>query len=283
MMSVIKRIVDFVLAVMVSLVSTPTTDGGYVPSQAALDAPLSAHFIDVGQADSTLVRLPDGKTMLIDAGDNKTGIKVVAYLNNLGIERIDYLVATHPHADHIGGMADVINDFDIGRVYMPDVTTNTKTFESMLDAIEKKNIPVTKATAGVNIFTENGISADIIAPNSPTYKEMNNYSAVVRLVYGNTVYLFMGDAETLSEDEITADVRADVLKVGHHGSDTSSGENFILRVSPRVAVISVGEGNSYGHPKDEVIDRLRGSGATVFRTDKDGTVVIGSDGKNIIY
>lgn len=283
MMSVIKRIVDFVLAVMVSLVSTPTTDGGYVPSQAALDAPLSAHFIDVGQADSTLVRLPDGKTMLIDAGDNKTGIKAVAYLNNLGIERIDYLVATHPHADHIGGMADVINDFDIGRVYMPDVTTNTKTFESMLDAIEKKNIPVTKATAGVNIFKEDGISADIIAPNSLTYKEMNNYSAVVRLVYGNTVYLFMGDAETLSEDEITADVRADVLKVGHHGSDTSSGENFILRVSPRVAVISVGEGNSYGHPKDEVIDRLRGSGATVFRTDKDGTVVIGSDGKNIIY
>ena len=282
-MSVIKRIVDFVLAVMVSLVSTPATDGGYVPSQAALDAPLSAHFIDVGQADSTLVRLPDGKTMLIDAGDNKTGIKAVAYLNNLGIERIDYLVATHPHADHIGGMADVINDFDIGRVYMPDVTTNTKTFESMLDAIEKKNISVTKATAGVNIFTGDGISADIIAPNSPTYKEMNNYSAVVRLVYGNTAYLFMGDAETLSEDEITADVRADVLKVGHHGSDTSSGENFILRVSPRVAVISVGEGNSYGHPKDEVIDRLRGSGATVFRTDKDGTVVIGSDGKNIIY
>lgn len=282
-MSVIKRIVDFVLAVMVSLVSTPATDGGYAVSQAALDAPLSAHFIDVGQADGALVRLPDGKTMLIDAGDNKTGIKAVSYLANLGIERIDYLVATHPHADHIGGMDDVIDNFDIGRVYMPDVTANTKTFESMLDAIEKKNIPVTKAAAGVNIFSGDGISADIIAPNSAKYKELNDYSAVVRLVYGNTAFLFMGDAETLSEDEITADVRADVLKVGHHGSDTSSGENFILRVSPRVAVISVGEGNSYGHPNDAVMERLRRAGATVFRTDEDGTVVIGSDGENIIY
>ena len=282
-MSVIKRIVKFVLAVMVGLVNPPANDGGYTISQEALNAPLSAHFIDVGQADSALVRLPDGKTMLIDAGDNRTGIKAVAYLDDLGIKRIDYLVATHPHADHIGGMDDVIKNFDVGRVYMPDVTTNTKTFESVLDAIEEKDIPVTKAAAGVNIFSEDGITADIIAPNSPKYKEMNNYSAVVRLVYGNTTFLFMGDAETLSEDEITADVKADVLKVGHHGSDTSSGENFILRVSPSVAVISVGEGNSYGHPNDAVVERLRKAGATVFRTDADGTVVIGSDGENIIY
>lgn len=282
-MSVIKRIVDFVLAVMVSLVSTPASDNGYKISEAALAAPLSAHFIDVGQADSTLVKLANGETMLIDAGDNKTGIDAVAYIKNAGIKRIDYLVATHPHADHIGGMSDVIKQFDIGRIYMPDAAANTKTFSDMLDAIEEKNIPVTKAAAGVNIFSFDNMSADIIAPNSEKYDDLNNYSAVVRLTYGDTAFLFMGDAETLSENEITAEVKADVIKIGHHGSDTSTGKNFIMRVSPRVAVISVGEGNSYGHPKKSVLDRLNANSIKIFRTDTDGTIVVGSDGKSIIY
>lgn len=240
------------------------------------DGMLTAHFIDVGQGDSELLQLPDGQTMLIDAGGD-----VRNYIASLGIEKIDYLVATHPHADHIAYMEEVIRDFDIGEVYMPRVSHTSKTFENMLLAIQEKGLKIKTAKAGVNILSADGLTIDIVAPASDSYDDLNNYSAVIQVTYKDTAMLFTGDAETLSENQIAADISADVLKVGHHGSSTSSSASFLNRVNPKIAVISCGEGNDYGHPHREVLQRLNKRNVEIYRTDEDGTIVITSDGMNL--
>ena len=242
---------------------------------------LTVHFLDVGQGDSEFIVLPDGKTMLIDAGESDYGNTVVNYIKNLGYSKIDYLVATHPHADHIGGMTKVIQSFSIGAIYMPNATTTTQTYIDLLTVIKNAGLTITTAKAGVSIFNSNGVSVNIIAPNSASYDDLNNYSAVVKITYNSNSFLFMGDAEELSENEITADVNADVLKVGHHGSTSSTGQTFLNKVSPKYAVISVGADNDYGHPAQITLDKLSSAGATIYRTDKDGTIVFKSDGTNI--
>lgn len=243
---------------------------------------VKVHFIDVGQGDSIFAELPDGKCMLIDAGENEYGDKVCDYIKNCGKTYIDYVIATHPHSDHIGGMDDVIKKFDIGTFYMPDCSNNTKTFESMVDYLLDKSIPAVVAKSGVVIAEGGKLKIQIVSPGID-FEELNNYSAVVKLTYGDVSYLFTGDAETIAENSITADVKADVIKVGHHGSETSTGADFIKRVSPKVAVISVGKYNDYGHPHKEVVQRLLNRGTTVLRTDRDGTVIVATDGQQIYY
>lgn len=243
---------------------------------------VKVHFIDVGQGDSIFAELPDGKCMLIDAGENEYGDKVCDYIKNCGKTYIDYVIATHPHSDHIGGMDDVIKKFDIGTFYMPDCSNNTKTFESMVDYLLDKSIPAVVAKSGVVISEGGKLKIQIVSPGID-FEELNNYSAVVKLTYGDVSYLFTGDAETIAENSITADVKADVIKVGHHGSETSTGTDFIKRVSPKVAVISVGKYNDYGHPHKEVVQRLLNRGTTVLRTDRDGTVIVATDGQQIYY
>lgn len=250
-------------------------------SSARADRLLTVYFLDVGQGDSELIGLPDGRTMLIDAGNPENGPQIVDTLDTLGIEKIDTLIATHPHADHIGGMADVVRSVPIGAVYMPKASANTKTFEDLLDAIQSKGLGIHTAKAGVTLYEEDGLSAVMLAPVGEKYDDLNQYSAVVRLTYGETSFLFMGDAGAESEKQIAADVRADVLKVGHHGSDTSTTEDFLRRVSPEYAVIEVGKDNSYGHPAESTLERLRDIGAKIYRTDEDGTVRMVSDGKSI--
>ncbi|MFB0919832.1 MAG: MBL fold metallo-hydrolase, partial [Oscillospiraceae bacterium] len=242
---------------------------------------LTVHFLDVGQGDAEFIELPDGKTMLIDAGESEYGDTVVNYIKGLGYKKVDYLVATHPHADHIGGMTKVVQSFAIGAVYMPNTTTTTQTYSSLLTAIKSAGLTITAAKAGVNMFSANGLTADIIAPVGTSYDDLNNYSAVIKLSYKNNSFLFMGDAEELSENEITANVKADVLKVGHHGSNSSTGQDFLSKVAPKYAVISVGTGNDYGHPAQITLDKLSAIGAAIYRTDKDGTVIFKSDGTNI--
>lgn len=244
--------------------------------QTTADGMLTAHFIDVGQGDSALLQLPNGQTMLIDAGGDVRG-----YIAALDIEKIDYLVATHPHSDHIAYMEEVIRDFDIGAVYMPRVSHTSKTFENMLLAIQEKGLTIKTAKAGVNILNADDLTIDIVAPVSDTYDDLNNYSAVIQVTYKDTAMLFTGDAEALSENQITADIDADVLKVGHHGSSTSSSTSFLDRVNPKIAVISCGEGNDYGHPHKEVLQRLNKRNVEIYRTDADGTVVITSDGEDL--
>jgi len=242
---------------------------------------LTVHFLDVGQGDSEFIVLPDGKSMLIDAGESDYGNTVVNYIKNLGYSKIDYLVATHPHADHIGGMAKVVQSFSIGAVYMPNATTTTQTFADFITAIKSAGLTITTAKAGVSIFNSNSVSVSVIAPNSTSYDDLNNYSAVIKITYNSNSFLFMGDAEEHSENEITADVTADVLKVGHHGSYSSTSQTFLNKVSPKYAVISVGADNDYGHPAQITLDKLSSAGTTVYRTDKDGTVIFMSDGTNI--
>ena len=235
-------------------------------------------FIDVGQADSILIRNQD-KVMLIDAGTNEAGKTVVNYLKNLGITKIDYLIGTHPHEDHIGGLDDVINNFDIGQIYMPKMETTTKTFEDVLDAIENKNLTVTAPNKGDKIKIGQAEGEFMTEPILDE-DNLNISSLVLRVEFGNTSYLFMGDAEEENEETISWP-KTNVLKVGHHGSSTSSSESFLKQVQPKYAIIMAGKDNSYGLPTQETINKLNNIGSEIYRTDEDGTIQMTSDGNTI--
>ena len=237
---------------------------------------MRVHFIDVGQADSAFIELGNGQTMLIDAG--RSGGDVVDYIRNLQYETIDYVVASHPHDDHIGGMATVLNSFNIGKMYMPKQAHTISAFTNMLDAIENKGIDLYTAKAGTNILSSGNINIDVLAPFSESNSNLNNASAVVRITYGKTVMLFTGDAEHVIENQLlNSGIDADVLKVGHHGAGSASSSSFIKAVSPDIAVISVGEGNSYGHPHADTLAILNEVGANIYRTDEQGTIVVTAD------
>lgn len=242
----------------------------------AIQGLMRVHFIDVGQADSTFIELGNGQTMLIDAGLG--GDDVVKYIRELQYSDIDFVVATHPHDDHIGGMATVLDSFDIGKMYMPRQEHTISAFTNMLDVIENKNIELHEAKAGVNITTSGIIKIDILAPFAESYSNLNNCSAVVKLTYGETVMLFTGDAEQVIETQLlNSDIDADVLKVGHHGAGSSSAPSFIRAVSPEIAVISCGKDNSYGHPDYETLAILNEVGADIYRTDEQGTIQVMAD------
>lgn len=242
---------------------------------------LSIHYLDVGQGDSTFIELPNGKTMLIDAGEKSQGEVVKSYLDNLEIKTVDYLIGTHPHTDHIGGLAYIIESFEINNIYMPKATSTSKTYENLLETIKKKNLSVTSARSGVVIIDEDGLKVEVLSPIKGSYSGLNNYSVVLKISYGKNVFLFMGDAEELVEKEINGDVSADVIKVGHHGSMTSSSEEFVARVKPKYAIISVGVNNKYDHPSEDILKRYEAVGAKTYRTDLNGNIVIKSDGEKI--
>ena len=249
------------------------------------NAVIEVHFLDVGQADSILIKTPDGKSMLIDAGNNADGQAVVSYIKSQDISKIDILVGSHPHEDHIGGMDNVINSFDIGQIYMPRISHTTQTYEDVLTAIKNKGLKVTAPTAGTS-FNIGEAKCTILAPTSEKYDDLNNYSIVIRLQYGNTSFLFAGDAEEISEREMINkgfELSADVLKIGHHGSSSSTSPDFLKKVSPKYAVISVGPENDYGHPSAEVMNRLKNANIPVYRTDESGTVICTSDGESIKF
>lgn len=244
---------------------------------------LNVYFLDVDQGDSIFLMLPNGQNMLIDAGEKKSGDNIVSFIKEKGVSKIDFLVATHPHADHIGGMKEVIENFELDKIYMPKASANTKTFENLLLAIKEKGKTITTAMAGVDILSDGNLSIYFVAPNSEKYNDLNNYSAVIKLVYGNNSFLFTGDAEKLSEEEISANIKCDVLKVGHHGSNSSSSEKFISKASPSYAVISCGVDNEYGHPHPEVLSALENANIKVFRTDQQGTIEAVSNGEKIKF
>ena len=239
-------------------------------------------FFDVGQADSILVQSA-GVNMLIDAGTNNMGNTVVQNLKDLGITKIDYLVGTHPHEDHIGGMDDVINNFEIGTIYMPKVQTNTKTFEDVLDAISNKGLTITTPEVGY-VFEVGNTKCEVMCVGTGTTEENSNLnlsSIVIRMVYGEESFLFMGDAEEKNESSRQWP-QTTVLKVGHHGSDTSSSESFLNQVKPEISVISVGINNTYGHPKKTTLDKLNALETSIYRTDQNGTITITCDGTNCV-
>lgn len=242
---------------------------------------LKVHYLDVGQGDSIFIELPNNETMLIDAAESYQSENIINYLKNLNYKKIDYVIGTHPHTDHIGGLKDIINTFEIGKIYMPKVVSTTKTYESLLMAIKDKNLKINTAKAGTSIIDTNALKINILAPKSETYTELNNYSVVTKITYGTTKFLFMGDAEKLSENEIKEDVSADVIKIGHHGSNTSSSINFIKKVNAKYGIISVGLNNKYNLPKEETITNWENSGTKIYLTSINGTIRASSDGTNI--
>lgn len=246
--------------------------------QTSYDGVLRVHYLDVGQADSEFIELPDGKTMLIDAGNKDDGSSVVNYIKNLGYNTIDYLVATHPHEDHIGGMAAVINSFKIGQIYMPKVASATQTFEDLLTTIQDYGYSIVTAKAGVQIAPGINILSPGVGSDYGT--DLNDWSAVISITYGIKTFLFLGDAGTSPESSFKIDV--DVVKVAHHGSRTAYSDVLYKEWSPEIAIISVGDGNSYGLPDEEVISGLKAAGATLYRTDENGTIVLESDGSTIM-
>lgn len=245
---------------------------------------LTVHFLDVGQADSILIQAPGGQAILIDGGNNADGPSVVNYLKQQGITRLNAVIATHPHEDHIGGLDTVLNTFPVETVYLPNVTHTSRTFEDFVTAARKagKRIQV-KPGVKLNIP---GITAVFLAPHRSYYEDLNDYSAVLKLTYGKVSFLFAGDAEATSESEMVnsgSDLSSTILKVGHHGSDSSTTAAFLRAVSPKYAVISVGEGNPYGHPSESTLERLRNAGVTVYRTDQNGNIVATSDGSTVKF
>ncbi len=276
--------------------------GGYLPSEpppgpggdpippTPTEGELAVHFLDVGQADAILV-VDGDKTLMIDTGDWPNGEDkeyMLSYIEKLGIETIDYLVLTHPDADHIGGAPEVIRTFDVKNCIMPDETKDSAVFERTLDALEEKEVNVILPVAGDDYTLKNAVFR-ILAPIKTDYSDTNDHSVVLRLQYGTRSILFTGDAEKHSEADMVAryggtdSLKADVLKVGHHGSKTSSSEAFLSLVDPDYAVISCGVGNKYEHPHSEALENLSKRGVSLYRTDLDGTVVLLTDGESLSF
>ena len=281
----IVTIISFIIVLVTAILGgelflkTDKNSEAMQTSNTVLTDKLEVDFIDVGQADSILVSNKD-ETMLIDAGNNKNGNDVVKFIKEKGIAKINYLVGTHPHADHIGGLDDVINsDLEIENVYMPKIQTNTKTFEDVLDSLKNKNLKVTAPKKG-DTFKIGEANCEVMTDSILDKENLNLSSIVIRLEFGENSFLFMGDAETENEKTINWP-KTNVLKVGHHGSNTSSSQNFLNQVKPEYAIIMAGKDNSYGLPKQKILDRLNKIGAKIFRTDELGTITVISDGKTI--
>lgn len=253
------------------------------PASELRDGKLVVTFFDVGQADCILVQLGD-HNMLIDAGDQDDDALVSFLLAQRKVTDLDYLVATHPHADHIGAIDTVIKNMtEIHKIIAPNVSATTVVFRHFFRAMVERNLRVYVPKAGEN-FEFGEASIKILAPNGEAYEDLNNYSIVMRLNYKDVSFLFAGDAEALSErEQLDAgwELGADVLKVGHHGSHSSTTSKYLSAVSPSYAVISCGAGNDYGHPHNETLKSLKDTGVSVLRTDLNGSIIFSTDGEDL--
>lgn len=258
------------------------TDGpasGTVPD----DSSFEVHYIDVGQADAALVKC-DNKYMLIDAGNREDSSLIYSYLNKQGITHLEYLLITHGHEDHVGGAAGALNKATVSTAFCSVTEYDSKTFDNFVSTLAKQGKNITVPKHG-DTFMLGSAQCQVIGPISAS-DEPNNTSIVLKITYGNTSFLFTGDAEIVEENEILDagyDIKCDVLKVGHHGSETSTGYRWLKAAAPTYAVISCGKDNSYGHPHEGPLSKLRDADVKVYRTDMQGTVICKSDGTNITF
>ena len=286
--SVNRKLLYFLFILIIALISAVgtyitydeqegETSGGQTVADSAES--FSVHYIDVGQGDCILT-VCNGKTLLIDAGENGNEATVINYLRAHGVKALDYVIATHPHSDHIGSLAEVIEEFGASKVIMPrfpeSLTPTTKTYTDFLNAVKASGAKVIAAKPGSS-YTLGSAEFEILAPIDYDTENLNNVSVVTRLVYGGKSFLFTGDAEKEVELDLAdsgAVIDSDVLKVGHHGSKTSSSKDFLEAVSPEICVIMCGENNDYGHPHKEVLDRLKKYTDGIYRTDICGSIVL---------
>ncbi len=272
----LKQWVSLVFLAVLALHSCSSDDNVIVIPSDGEDYQI--HFIDVGQGDAILVTTPD-KILLVDAGLRASG--VTEYLQDLEIETIDIVIGTHPHADHIGGLIEVFHSFTVGKVIDPGVSHTTVTYSDYMAAIENYNIPLKEGRKGMKWELSKGARLKLLHPVNPSSSHLNNASIVARVTLGEVVLLLTGDAEKEAEAQMLNDadlLPAHILKVGHHGSWTSSTTEFLEAVQPEVSVIMCGEDNPYGHPHDVVMDRLNATGTDIYRTDIHGHIIIETDG-----
>ncbi|MBD5081891.1 MAG: MBL fold metallo-hydrolase [Ruminococcaceae bacterium] len=248
-----------------------------------VEGDLTVHFIDVGQGDCQLIRT-SSKSVLIDCGEKEYYPSVIEYLKAQEITRLDYVIMTHPHSDHAGGMSYILEEFDIGTLIMPkmkdSIIPTTNTYLRILKAVESKNITIEYAEPGKEYKLDDA-KMTVLSPVND-YSDLNNYSVSVKLIHGENSFMFTGDMEAKAEKDVLqsgADVSAKVLKVGHHGSDTSTSQEFLDAVDPQYAVIGVGSPNNYGHPNKETIEKLQSKNIEIYRTDQKGHIIFVSDGK----
>ena len=275
-----KYLILSLLLYLLSCSPAPITSIGDTDSRETIWAPLSVSFIDVGQGDAVLIQT-ERKNVLIDAGTTSKGADVYEFITTVGnVDTLHIIIATHPHADHIGGLIYIINNLPVLEVIDPGVPNTSDTYEWYITAIESNNVTLTTGRAGMTRNLCDVTIMRIVHPVEPSENHPNNASIVAHISNGTHSFLFTGDAEAEGEAEMLQRgeyVRADVLKVGHHGSHTSTTTEFLDAVRPKIAVIMCGEGNTYGHPHDEVTERLEGIGAEVYRMDLDGMVRVVSD------
>lgn len=250
---------------------------------ASIKKELKVTYLNVGQGDSELVEV-NGKTMLIDAGPNSNANELVKDLKERGIKTIDIAIATHPHEDHIGGMDEVLENFDVKSFYAPKVAHTTKTYENMLKAVKNEGIKLKQIKEGTKLDLGKGVDIEVYTPVKSSYDDLNNYSPIMKISYGKTAFMFTGDAEKEAEQEALKEhknLKANVLKLGHHGSNSSTSEPFLKAVDPSIAIVSCAKNNKYGHPHKETMTKLKNSKVKVYETFKDGDITITSNGKSL--
>ena len=288
-----SRVIRVLLVLLVALAAYLYTQhlAPTDPPAQPVQGQLLVHVIDVGQGDAILLTSPDGN-VLIDAGDNVKRYEqaLATYLDEQGVQELDYFVLTHVHADHIGGADMILSDYKVKNVVMTDAVSSSNAFAAMLDALEASDATVIEAEPGMTL-TLGALHMQLLGPLKD-YPDTNDQSIVIRAKYGEVAMMFTGDAEGNSQGRSErdlvatyspAELQSDFYKAGHHGSDTSSSDAFLQAVSPKLIAISVGEGNSYGHPVPEMLDAFAAVGATVYRTDLDGSLVFVCDGETITY
>ncbi len=254
----------------------------YASSDLPENSRFEVHYIDVGQADSALV-ICDGETMMIDGGNKADSDVVAAYLKKQDISTLDYVVCSHAHEDHVGGLSGALSVTEAKHVYAPETEATSKAYTNFKKKVSDQGLEIENPQAGDSVLLGSS-TVEFLGPIDEDGKDTNSTSIVLKITYGETSFLFTGDAERDEEEEILdsgADLKSTVLKVGHHGSDTSTSYPFLREIMPQYAVISVGKDNSYGHPTDNTLSRLEDAGAQIYRTDLNGDIIMKSDGKNI--
>lgn len=275
-----------VLLMVIAMLTTAacSKENGKSVSQGQVNSPLLVKVLDIGQGDAILIQTA-GQTVLVDTGDIGTRDKLVAYIKKEGITTIDKVIITHPHADHLGGMPGILENFKVSQIYDSGQTTTTALYRKYLSLVQSKKIPFTVLTAGTEIVIANDVKLKIFAPGKPYIgdSDLNNNSIVAKLIYNDFSMLLTGDAEKESEERMLktykAELKSSILKAGHHGSNTSSSLPFLKAVAPEAAIISLGANNDYHHPHPSTLKKYGEAKMKVYRTDTDGTVTVSSDGK----